>query len=86
MEAIHNTGLWAIRFLMIALAVTPARAVFDRPRVILLRRMLGLTALAYAVAHFCLYIVDQHFSLVTVASEILQALLPADRLHRAGSR
>jgi sulfoxide reductase heme-binding subunit YedZ len=71
-EAIHNTGLWAIRFLMIALAVTPARAVFDQPRVILLRRMLGLTALAYAVAHFCLFVVDQHFSAVAVVTESLK--------------
>ncbi len=70
MEAIHQTGLWAIRFLMIALAVTPARAVFDRPRVILLRRMLGLTALAYAATHFSLYVVYQHFSMLMVASEI----------------
>jgi sulfoxide reductase heme-binding subunit YedZ len=70
MEAIHNMGLWAIRFLMIALAVTPARAVFDAPRVILVRRMLGLTALAYAVAHFSLYILSEQFNLLTVASEI----------------
>ena len=48
MEAIHQTGLWAIRFLMIALAVTPARAVFDRPRLILLRRML---LLAWVASH-----------------------------------
>ena len=71
-EAIHNTGLWAIRFLMITLAVSPARAVFDQPRLILLRRMLGLTALAYAVAHFSLYVVDQHFSAVAVFSEIIR--------------
>jgi sulfoxide reductase heme-binding subunit YedZ len=71
MEAIHNMGLWAIRFLIIALAVTPARAVFDAPRVILVRRMLGLTALAYAAIHFCLYIVYQHFDLIAVASEIV---------------
>jgi sulfoxide reductase heme-binding subunit YedZ len=71
MEAIHNMGLWAIRFLMIALAVTPARAVFDAPRVILVRRMLGLTALAYAIAHFSLYILSEQFNLLTVASEIV---------------
>jgi sulfoxide reductase heme-binding subunit YedZ len=70
MEAIHNMGLWAIRFLMIALAVTPVRAVFDAPRVILVRRMLGLTALAYAVAHFSLYILSEKFNLLTVAAEI----------------
>jgi sulfoxide reductase heme-binding subunit YedZ len=72
MEAIHATGLWAIRFLMIALAVSAARAVLDQPRLILLRRMLGLTALAYAIAHFSLYVVYQHFVWLTVASEILR--------------
>jgi sulfoxide reductase heme-binding subunit YedZ len=71
-EAIHNTGLWAIRFLLIALAISPARAVFDAPRLILLRRMLGLTALAYAAAHFSLYVLSEDFNLLTVASEIVK--------------
>ena len=41
---IHQTGLWAIRFLLIALAVTPLRAALDWGKLLLLRRMLGLTA------------------------------------------
>ena len=71
-EAIHETGLWAIRFLLIALAVTPLRAALDWGKLLLLRRMLGLTALAYAVAHFSLYIVDQNGNLLVVASEIVR--------------
>jgi sulfoxide reductase heme-binding subunit YedZ len=70
-EVIHETGLWAIRFLLIALAVTPLRAALDWGKLLLLRRMLGLTALAYAVAHFSLYIVDQSGNLLVVASEII---------------
>ena len=70
-EVIHDTGLWAIRFLLIALAVTPLRAALDWGKLLLLRRMLGLTALAYAVAHFSLYIVDQNGNLLVVASEII---------------
>jgi len=70
-EVIHETGLWAIRFLLIALAVTPLRAALDWGKLLLLRRMLGLTALAYAVAHFSLYIVDQKGDLLVVASEIV---------------
>jgi sulfoxide reductase heme-binding subunit YedZ len=70
-EVIHETGLWAIRFLLIALAVTPLRAALDWGKLLLLRRMLGLTALAYAVAHFSLYIVDQGGNLLVVASEIV---------------
>jgi sulfoxide reductase heme-binding subunit YedZ len=70
-EAIHETGLWAIRFFLIALAVTPLRAALDWGRLLLLRRMLGLTALAYAAAHLSLYVVDQNFHLGTVAAEIV---------------
>jgi sulfoxide reductase heme-binding subunit YedZ len=70
-EVIHETGLWAIRFLLIALAVTPLRAALDWGKLLLLRRMLGLTALAYALAHFSLYIVDQGGDLLVVASEII---------------
>lgn len=70
-EAIHQTGLWAIRFLLIALAVTPLRAALNWGKLLSLRRMLGLTALAYATAHFSLYIVDQKGDLLVVASEIV---------------
>jgi methionine sulfoxide reductase heme-binding subunit len=70
-EVIHETGLWAVRFLLIALAVTPLRAALNWGKLLLLRRMLGLTALAYAAAHFSLYIVDQNGNLLVVASEII---------------
>src|ERR1700722_16103957 len=69
-EAIHGAGDWAIRFLMISLAITPAARVLDWPRILLVRRIVGLTALAYAVAHFSLYIVDHNYRLGFVASEI----------------
>lgn len=67
---LQGTGLWAIRLLLLSLAVTPLRRVLDWQRVVLLRRMLGLAALGYAVAHLLLYAADQGFSLGTVASEI----------------
>jgi sulfoxide reductase heme-binding subunit YedZ len=70
-EAIHETGLWAIRFLLIALAVTPLRAALDWGKLLLVRRMLGLAALAYAASHFSLYIVQQNGHLGVVASEIV---------------
>ncbi|UPG73049.1 sulfoxide reductase heme-binding subunit YedZ [Roseomonas gilardii subsp. gilardii] len=72
MEATHQTGLWAIRFLLISLAVTPLRHLLDWPGVVVLRRMLGLAALAYALAHLLLYVVDQRFDLLHVAGEILR--------------
>lgn len=70
-EAIHETGDWAIRFLLISLAVTPLRRIADWPKLIVVRRMLGLTALAYAIIHLTLYIVDQNYNLAKVGSEIV---------------
>ena len=70
-EAIHLTGTWAVRILLISLAVTPLRRLGQWSKLIAVRRMLGLAVLAYATVHFALYIVDQHFDLVHVASEIV---------------
>jgi sulfoxide reductase heme-binding subunit YedZ len=70
-EALHQIGLWAVRFLLITLAVTPLRRIGAWPRLMLLRRMLGVAACAYAAIHLTLYIVQQHFRLGFVASEIL---------------
>jgi methionine sulfoxide reductase heme-binding subunit len=69
-EAIHQIGLWAIRFLMIALAITPLRLVLHWPKLILVRRMTGVAAFAYALLHLAIYIVDQGFDLGMVVSEI----------------
>lgn len=67
---IHATGEWAVRLLLATLAVSPLRRIADWPRLINLRRMLGLSALAYALAHLVLYVVDQNYDLTKVASEI----------------
>jgi methionine sulfoxide reductase heme-binding subunit len=70
-EMIHGTGLWMVRLMMISLAITPARAIFDWPKLLLVRRMVGVAALAYGLAHLSLYIVDENYRLPTVASEII---------------
>jgi sulfoxide reductase heme-binding subunit YedZ len=70
-ELIHGAGDWTIRFLLMALAVTPARMVFDWPRVLLLRRMLGVTAACYVAAHLLLFCVDEKWHMLMVVSEIV---------------
>src|SRR5262250_494217 len=70
-EAIHQAGDWALRFLLITLAVTPAQRVINYPRIILARRTLGVACAGYAVLHLSLYVLDQHFDLFKVASEIV---------------
>ncbi|MCK2055225.1 protein-methionine-sulfoxide reductase heme-binding subunit MsrQ [Methylobacterium sp. 37f] len=68
---LHGTGEWAVRFLMLSLAVTPLRRVANLPKLILVRRMLGLTVMAYGLIHLMLYVVDQNFVLTKVVTEIL---------------
>lgn len=52
---IRSTGDWALRFLCIALAVTPARVLLGWPALARYRRMLGLYVFFYAVLHFVSY-------------------------------
>ncbi|MFL5582660.1 MAG: sulfite oxidase heme-binding subunit YedZ [Gemmatimonadaceae bacterium] len=51
----RETGRWAIRFLAIALAVTPARRLLGWGRLGQYRRMLGLFAFFYATVHLLVY-------------------------------
>jgi sulfoxide reductase heme-binding subunit YedZ len=69
-EALHQLGLWAVRLLLITLAITPARSLLNWPRLLLVRRMLGVGASAYALAHLLLYIAFEAFDLAKVVSEI----------------
>lgn len=70
-EAIHQAGDWALRFLLVTLAVTPAQRILNYPRIILARRTLGVASACYAILHLSLYILDQHFDVLKVASEIV---------------
>ncbi len=70
-EAIHQFGLWTIRLIFLALAVTPLRQILQWPRLIVVRRMVGVAAFAYVLVHFSLYIASEAFDLEKVASEIV---------------
>jgi sulfoxide reductase heme-binding subunit YedZ len=52
-----ETGIWALRFLLASLAVTPLRRLTGWNRLIRYRRMLGLFAFFYATLHLCTYLV-----------------------------
>jgi sulfoxide reductase heme-binding subunit YedZ len=55
-EIEHRLGLWALRFLMITLAITPLRQLTGWNVLVRFRRMLGLYAFAYASLHFAAYL------------------------------
>lgn len=66
-------GDWAIRFLLIALAVTPVRKVSGWTRIARLRRMLGLFAFFYACLHVTSYIgLDLFFDWQTLWKDVLK--------------
>jgi sulfoxide reductase heme-binding subunit YedZ len=65
-------GEWALRFLMITLAITPLRDWFGASWLISLRRMLGLYAFFYVLLHFLTWFVlnqgmDWHSMLIDIA-------------------
>ena len=70
--ATHSTGDWAVIFLMLSLAMTPARALFDWMPLVQIRRRIGVAAALYAGAHFLIYVLDQKWNLFVVATEIIK--------------
>jgi methionine sulfoxide reductase heme-binding subunit len=70
-EAIHQIGLWTIRFLFLSLLVTPARQLLNWPQLLLVRRMIGVAAACYVLIHLTLYTWDEAFDLPKVAAEIV---------------
>ena len=70
-EALLAAGTWTIWWLLASLAVTPVKAILSLPGLVVVRRMIGLGALAYGVVHLTLYAADENWRLLHVASEIV---------------
>ena len=69
----HRTGDWALRFVLLTLAVTPFRWLSRWNEVIRYRRMLGLFTFWYASLHFSTYIVFDHFFDVrSIADDVIE--------------
>jgi sulfoxide reductase heme-binding subunit YedZ len=68
-----TTGIWALRFLLISLAITPLRRITGWQRVIQYRRMLGLFAFFYASLHLLTYVVlDQGLAFEFILPDIVK--------------
>jgi len=64
-------GIWALRFIMIALAVTPLRRVSGWNWLSRYRRMLGLFAFFYVLMHFLTWLIlDQGVLLSAIVEDI----------------
>lgn len=70
---IRDLGDWALRFLLITLAVTPLRRFTGVDWLLRLRRMLGLYAFFYALLHLAGYLwLDQFFDWAAIGKDIIK--------------
>lgn len=69
----RSLGTWALSFLLITLAVTPLRKLTGWGEIMRVRRMLGLTAFFYALAHWLSYLwLDQFFDWGEILKDIVK--------------
>lgn len=73
-EAIHFSGLWTVRLLLLTVAVTPLIAATRKPRLAPMRRILGVAVFAWILVHFGLFIADKSFDLIVVGQEIVKRI------------
>jgi sulfoxide reductase heme-binding subunit YedZ len=65
-------GLWALRFLVLGLAITPLRRL-GGPNLLRYRRAIGLLAFYYALLHLTVYVVlDQGLDLAAIGADIVK--------------
>jgi sulfoxide reductase heme-binding subunit YedZ len=63
------SGVWATIILLMALAVTPALTIFRWRGLIDVRRMIGVTALAYTMVHIVFYFALRSWNFSLIAGE-----------------
>ena len=68
----RTLGLWALRFLILTLAITPLRRL-GGPNVVRYRRAVGLLAFYYAALHLTVYtVLDRGLDLAAIWADILK--------------
>jgi sulfoxide reductase heme-binding subunit YedZ len=65
-EIFRHSGQWAIRFLVLSLAMSPLYYLFGWKAALKLRKPAGLWAFAFAVLHFRLFFADYTWGKITV--------------------
>ena len=70
-DILLTTGIWALRFLLATLAITPLRRLTGWNTLIQYRRMLGLFAFFYATVHLFSYIAfDRFFAFGEILADV----------------
>jgi sulfoxide reductase heme-binding subunit YedZ len=71
---IYWSGVWATAVLLAALAITPALRIFGWNALIDVRRMIGVAALVYTIAHIVIYFPLRFWNLAFIANEMVTRL------------
>ena len=68
------SGVWATALLLLALAITPALTITQLGQLIIVRRMIGVAALAYTIAHIIIYFALRFWNFASIAHEMATRL------------
>jgi methionine sulfoxide reductase heme-binding subunit len=68
------SGVWATALLLLALAITPALTITRWGQLIIVRRMIGVAALAYTIAHIIIYFALRFWNFASIAHEMATRL------------
>jgi sulfoxide reductase heme-binding subunit YedZ len=72
-ELIHQLGLWGLRLLLVTLCVSPLAVTLRKPKLMQLRRMLGLWSFTYLALHFLTWLVlDQSLRPAAIIADIVK--------------
>ena len=71
-EITNPTGQWALRFLLITLAITPLVKLTKKSYLMRFRRMLGLFTFFYALLHLSIWLIDQSFDLNIILEDVIE--------------
>jgi sulfoxide reductase heme-binding subunit YedZ len=65
------SGVWSTAVLLLALAVTPAAKTFRWNQLVIVRRMIGVTALIYTIGHIIIYFALRFWDFASIATEMV---------------
>jgi methionine sulfoxide reductase heme-binding subunit len=65
------SGVWATAFLLLALAVTPAITILRLNRLLVVRRIIGVTGLVYTIGHLFIYFALRFWDFGFIANEMV---------------
>jgi len=68
------SGVWAMAMLLLALAVTPAAKIFRRTQFVVVRRMIGISALVYTIGHIIIYFALRFWDFSSIGYEMITRL------------